>query len=346
MNKILKYITISLALGVAAAFVSCGDWTEPRSIGLDEADIEKDHPELYARYLASLRQYRQADHKAVYAWFDNSEKAPFSRGQHISSVPDSVDVVSLLHPDDLADFEVREMEALRNDKGMKIVYGISYETIRKGYEQMVKEQMAEDENYEAPEFIPYLKERVEVELAPAAKYGYDGIIIGYKGAGTIHMTAEEKAEYKANQEAFLGVITTWLSSNSGKTLALEGNPQNLLDKSILASCEHIILNTLDLRSEGALSVEALMATTDGVPADRFIVAARTVSLDVTDKTTGYYENGGRAVIEAAYWVTEQQSGFTKAGLGIYNIQNDYYNPSATYRYAREAINIMNPAPVK
>ena len=77
----------------------------------------------------------------------------------------------------------------------------------------------------------------------------------------------------------------------------------------------------------------------------FIVSASTVSLDTTDKTTGYY-NALRALSEAAYWVTEPSAEFTKAGLAIENMQNDYYNATNTYQYVREAINIMNPAPKK
>ena len=50
--------------------------------------------------------------------------------------------------------------------------------------------------------------------------------------------------------------------------------------------------------------------------------------------------------EAAYWVTEPSAEFTKAGLAIENMQNDYYNATNTYQYVREAINIMNPAPKK
>ena len=94
---------------------------------------------------------------------------------------------------------------------------------------------------------------------------------------------------------------------------------------------------------GIEALQALMA--DGVPADRFIVSASTISLDTTDKTTGYY-NALRALSEAAYWVTEPSAEFIKAGLAIENMQNDYYNATNTYQYVREAINIMNPAPKK
>ena len=126
----------------------------------------------------------------------------------------------------------------------------------------------------------------------------------------------------------------------------QGYPANLIGQSVLSSCDHIILITNDVTDVAQLGIEALQALmADGVPADRFIVSASTVSLDTTDKTTGYY-NALRALSEAAYWVTEPSAEFTKAGLAIENMQNDYYNATNTYQYVREAINIMNPAPKK
>lgn len=347
IHHILNKIHIPvLSLCLVLAFTACDDWTDIEGLDINQQNPTESNPELYAQYLESLRTYKQNDHKVVYAWFNNSEKSPVSRGQHMSDLPDSLDVVSLLHPDELADFEMKEMEAIRTDKGTKVVYSISYETIKKTYEQMVKEQTALNESYVAPVFVTYLNESVANELIPATTYNYDGIIMGYKGAGTIYMTEAEKAVYQANQEAFLSAITTWQTANSSKMLVFEGNPQNLLNKSILSSCKHIILNTSDMTTSGALSLAALMALTDGVPSDKFVVATKTASLDTTDKKTGYFDNGERSVIESAYWVTQQESTYTKAGLGIYDIQNDYYNPSTTYQYAKEAINIMNPAPIK
>ena len=95
-----------------------------------------------------------------------------------------------------------------------------------------------------------------------------------------------------------------------------------------------------------LGIEALQALiAEGVPADRFVVTASTVSLDATDKTTGFYGTA-RALSEAAYWVTGASTGFERVGLAIENMQNDYYNATNNYQYVREAINIMNPAPKK
>lgn len=336
MNKIFILVLSFISTGII--FNSCSDWTEDENV-----DIVQPVNPIYAKYLEKLRAYKNADHNYVYAWFDNSEKNPYSRGQHMADVPDSVDVVVVMHPDMLADFELKDIESLRKDKGTKIAYSISYDVIKKTYEQMVKDEKEKNEAYVAPEFLPYLKEKVQALLALTATYNYEGIIVGYKGQSTIYMTADEKVEYTANQAAFLDQITTWYNSNKSKMIVFEGSPQFLNDKSLLPSCKHIILNTLSTSFAAGLSVQILEAMTDNVPTDRFIVAASTVSLDLSDKKTGYYGND-RAIIEAAYWVTEGGNAYNKAGLAIYNIQNDYYNPTKIYQFAKESINIMNPAP--
>ena len=336
MNKILTFLLLCIAGGFL--FTSCSDWNDDESV-----DINQSENPAYGKYLENLRAYKNSDHKYAYAWFDNSEKRPYSRGQHMSDIPDSIDVVSLMYPDSLAEFELKDMKALQTDKGTKVVYTVSYDVIKKAYDQMVKEETEKNENYQAPAFLTYLSEKVQALLTLSSTYNYDGIIVGYKGQSTAYMTTEEKATYTANQKAFLNQVTAWYGDNDTKMLVFEGNPQFLIDKSLLSYCKHIILSTLNVASAFDLSVQAAEALEAGIPADRFIVIASATSIDTADKKTGYY-GSKRAIIEAAYWVTENGNGFIKAGLGIYSIQNDYYNPTKVYQYAKESINIMNPAP--
>ena len=77
---------IALAAFSVLALSACSDWTDTESINLVEPGIDGQHPEQYAKYLKNLQEYKNSDHKVVYGWFDNSEKVPFSRGQHISDV--------------------------------------------------------------------------------------------------------------------------------------------------------------------------------------------------------------------------------------------------------------------
>lgn len=65
----------------------------------------------------------------TYVWFDNNNaKTPASRGEHINVVPDSVDVISLLHPDNLNERELKEIDEVR-ERGTKVIYTISFSNI-------------------------------------------------------------------------------------------------------------------------------------------------------------------------------------------------------------------------
>ncbi|MDR3119279.1 MAG: glycoside hydrolase family 18 [Mediterranea sp.] len=347
LNKIYQPVRAAVAmLAIIFVLISCNGWTEVESITLNQPNPSESNPENYAKYLERLRAYKQSEHYSVYAWFDNSQKEPYSRAHHISDLPDSIDVVVMMHPDDLADFELQEMEALRKNKGTKVVYSISYDAIRNAYLQMVKDSTEQNAAYQAPDLDVYINAMVQLELHPAVNYNYDGIIAGYKGTGVVNKTSAEKDAYLKSVETFINAITAWKTANGNKTLDFEGYPQNLVDKTFLTLCKHIILNTLEATNVDALSFAALQALEEGVPSTAFIVAAPSISIDAADKTTGYYNNGERAVTESAYWVTEPAATYTKAGLGIYNIRNDYYDPASTYQHTVKAIHIMNPAHIR
>ena len=320
-----------------AALSACSDWTDTESIKLVENGIDKQQGEAYAKYLANLRDYKASDHKVVYGWFDNSEKAPFTRGQHLSDVPDSLDVVIAKTPE-LTDAEIAEVNQLHN-KGTKVYFSVSYDRIKKAYEEAVKEEG------ETRDFATVLTEEVNKVISHQAPF--DGMLLEYKGSSPIYMTAAEKAEAASLQKILLNAVEAWKNANQGKELTFYGYPAHLLDLAqILSGCKHIILVTDKVGDKHQFGIEAMQALiASNVPADRFVVSVSTISLDTTDKNTGYLGDA-RATTEAAYWVTEPTEGFTKAGLAILDIQNDYYNATNTYHYVREAIQIMNPAPAK
>ncbi|MBB4037743.1 hypothetical protein GGR21_003664 [Dysgonomonas hofstadii] len=346
MNKMLKYKIIAIVSSLLVAFASCDDWTGTESINLIEADIEKDNPELYAQYLANLRAYRNTDHKVTYVWFDNTKNAPVSRGEQISAIPDSIDVVNLTNPDDLSSWVMSDMKSVRENKGMKFVFTISYPDIEKEYEQYLSQNEEGDES--ADGFLAYAADFVDKKLALIDKYGYDGISVLFYGMKTIHLGDEAKEAYLARENAFMSKISTWVAQKSDKIFIFEGNPQNLTDKSILQEAEFIVVRTESLKYASGLSYEVLLTIEDGVPTDRFLITVNTKSLDATDLKTGYYYNSENELVSciplAAEWIDTYESKFKKAGLGILNVQNDYYNSGNSYMNIRNSISTMNPSP--
>lgn len=336
-NRMKNIFIVASYFAAATCFSACDDWTEVENVTINTPGIEELNPEQYAKYLQNLVEYKNSDHKVVYAWFDNSEKTPFSRGQHISDAPDSLDVISMMYPAELAEFELTDMQKVRA-KGTKVVYTISFDKIRKEHADKVKE------GTESGTFDAYLSAELTKQVGYAD--AFDGIIAEYKGTNPVYMSAEQKAEAKKLQDAFFGAISAWKSSNADKMLTFQGYPENLIEQSVLSDCRHIILATDDVADDAQLSVVARLAmAASNVPTDRFVIAVSTVSMDIADKKTGYY-GADRALKEAAYWATEMSGDYTRAGLAIYNVQNDYYNAGNAYQYVKEAINIMNPAPKK
>jgi hypothetical protein len=163
---------IALAAFSVLALSACSDWTDTESINLEEPGVSEQAPEQYAKYLKNLQAYKNSDHKIVYGWFDNSEKVPFTRGQHISDAPDSLDVIIMMTPD-LAEFEMEDMATVR-EKGTKVYYSISYDNILKEHTDKVKE------GTETGTFSAYLS--AELNKLIALEAPFDGLVAEYRGS--------------------------------------------------------------------------------------------------------------------------------------------------------------------
>lgn len=354
MNKILKHRIILCAAFVAATVMTgCSDWTEQESIDINKPDIETQNPELYAKYLENLIRYKNDDHNPIYGWFDNSTKDYFSRAQHIKNVSDSVDMISLLSPDGLTPTELSEIEMVRT-KGTKVVYTIGYSTIEDEYAAYVeaeKEKLPKpEEGEEAPElvvesFVDFMAKSMASKLALADKYKYDGIAVWYNSKSLVHMTESEIAEYTANETAFFAPINEWIASHADKAVVFEGTPQYLLDKTILAKAKYIVLRTLSATAIYDLEYAVRMADVEGVPTDKILVSVHAIPTDESDIKTGRFfdadGNMASAILEAGYAIGNHSSRLNNVGLGIYNIQDDFYDKGLVYKNTRVAISVMN-----
>ena len=80
MKNIIKYIAYSTVCAVALLMSSCDTDVEP--VDINQPGIERQNPELYQRYLASIRAYKASNHKIMMVWFDNSQAVPFTQAQH------------------------------------------------------------------------------------------------------------------------------------------------------------------------------------------------------------------------------------------------------------------------
>lgn len=335
----IRHILFTLA-GIAI-LVSCSDWTKPESVRIKDSSLKEDNPELYRQYTESLRAYKASEHQVTIAKFDNRNTAPTGRSEHLTSLPDSIDLVILTDPDTLADHIATEMTQVRQEMGTKILYTISYNAIE-------QEWKALEDSGEKPhgDFDAYLGERTEHLISLFDKYGYDGICVLYTGKSPLGMTGTEKKQYQTRQEVFLGRILSWKNNHQEAIMLFEGNPSNLVCcMDILSSASYIILPALDASTFEDFGLCVRLASTEGVPTDRFIIGVTVPSL--TDKTDskGVFPgvSGESAIIGGAIWVYSGAAPAQMQGIAIDHAQNDYFNPYLTFRNIRTAIQIMNPS---
>ena len=344
MKYIIKNITYSMTCLAMIFFMgSCN--TDIESVDINEPGIDKQNPELYANYLALLRNYKESKHKVVFGWFDNSAKMPASQGQNIHSVPDSLDYVVLTNPNNLNARELSEIETIRENKGIRTLYEINYMTIRNVYDA---EKQAFEENPNnvgktfSPDFNTYLVDTVQARLALCEKYNYDGIVMTFYAKTKVYMTEKEKAEQIKLENAFLGISKDWKERHTNKILVLAGKPQNIEDKTILRLASYIVIPCTDATNEGDVTYNMNKAAVEGIPTDKFIPLVSLYALDETDTKTGYWGTT-YAAIGAAKFVSSDHPSYQVAGLALDNTNNDYYHVKFVYPVVREAISIINPA---
>lgn len=320
---------------------SCDTDVEP--VDINQPGIEHQNPELYQRYLASIRAYKASNHKMMMVWFDNSQAVPFTQAQHINAIPDSVDYVVLTQPSMMTEQLLQETDEVRNQKGMKVVFQISCDDIKAAYEAQKKAFIAKNENAgkKFRDFNGFLVDSVNTQLHLVDKYNYDGVIMGFNAKLTSYLNDQEKAEAIALENVFLGISKDWKARHPNKELIMMGRPQHVADKSLLEQARYLIIPSQDEKSVSGVDYLIRKAAVEGVPTDKFIIMANNKSIDQTDTKTGYWGKT-LAMHGIAKFVAADHIDYTCAGMGLLNANVDYYNASFTYPNLRKVISTINP----
>lgn len=336
MNRIFTSGLSALALAASVSFTACDEWTETESQDLNFDTVDTVDPAAYARYLQNLRDYRATEHSKIYAWFNNTPRFT-SQANRLTALPDSIDVVSLDNPATLTTEFMREMNQVRRDKGMQIIYTVDFDKFKARYAEML--ELAAGAEPVSTDFRGFLLDSLATSLDYATIYGFDGICIAYNGKSTRHLTKEELAEYSANEHLFIGVLADWHKRHADKSIDYLGKPQNLIDKSLLDDCRMVFLSEgLNATNTSLFSYYVALADVEGVPAEKLGMVASARSTDPNDVKTGVFTDGSMALAGLATW----SAAHNPAGIGIFNVQNDYYNPDRIYPYTRDCIQAVNP----
>jgi hypothetical protein len=345
---------------VAGAFTACSEWIETESLPIETKSIDELNSALYQEYLDNLRNYKKSNHSILLGWFDNSDKTFISRGMHLADVPDKTDIISLLSPDNLSDLELKEMQEVR-EKATKIIYTIDCQQFSRNIDAQnltITDQNAAGEEEAALNGTPFtptpyivfteaLPVFLDQQLALLDKYKYDGFSIHYIGKTSAFLTNEAKAEMQEIQNTIVSKVTPVISQNAGKLFIFEGTPEYMLNKEFLTLFNYIMIRTHTKAAIADVIQATLLAIVPGVPADRLLVSASSVFVDDSDAALGSIlgTDGvlANAILETARWIETPSAAFKKAGMGVWYINKDYYNPDQPYKNVQGAIDIMNPS---
>lgn len=353
MKNIFKYIVI-LAAG-ALAFQACDKWTDAEPVKVVYKDLESKNPELWAKYMESIRQYHATDHQVLIAKFDNKSTTPEGRGEHINCLPDSVDYVILNNADKLNDVIAAEMQELLTEKNIPTLMNVNFVAMIKEYNNMLadeaesKPEGSEDETLgvDTPErFASWIEARVKAELEIADKYNYGGINVIFGGKNPAAMTDAQKEDAQLRQQSMFSGIDSWIAAHQKAVVFFEGSPRNVLvETAALKSAKFIIVTAEDAGNESSLSYAINQVLGDFVPSDRFVIGVTAV--DITDPTNTAGSFGSKsAIVGAAEWNAQPTAKYGKKGVCVNHAQFDYYDITNVYSQINKAISIMNPSPVK
>lgn len=344
MKRTIKHIICGAALLAGAlSGVSCSEWTENEKIAVKDPVFGESNPELYARYVAELRAWKQSEHQRTIVWFDNSNKQPASRGGFFSDVPDSVDIVALKASGRLTASELEQVASL-HEKGTRVIGAFDCTALlASGEEGDGAGESAEGTSDAATR----LRTALETRMAEVEADALDGFTLRYEPTDITFATDEERTVQLALDAVVAEALKGWRQRHPEALLLFEGTPQYFSDVEAAALCDYLVVRCLDAESVYDFGMRARrMCGVAGLPTDRFVWLVSAVPPASTD-TTGYLldESGAsvRALGALAEWMLRPEE-FGKAAVGIMDVQYDYYNSTMIYRYTKEAIKTLNPSP--
>lgn len=340
-NNNLLIATCFLLLMV---FVGCDSWTEPSAEVLPETLFTSLTPEEEA----ALIKYKDSDHKIFFAWINYTPETP-SMQSRLIGIPDSIDIVSFFTGYVDNEQNRRDVKFLQERRGTKVLVTMwpepyfsignpgsndldSMKIYAKGLAESIFDWGLDgfDLDYE-PWFggDSYTTEMMRTFI---------DVMSGYLGPKC-------KEEYKINGKHKLLVVDgQWLDPEYADRF------DYFVGQAYNASSEY----SLDNRLDGGWSDYA-----KGFSNEKRIFCEWTSQVGNAFGSGGvnyrvYDEDGNAEIIPSLWGMARYAVDKGTAGCGVYVLQFAYAEgnhlnkpvPPNNYFYARQAIQIMNPAKIK
>lgn len=314
--RINRFTTL-LVLACCGAFFAagCSDWTEQEPVGLEIEGPEKQDPAQWAAYLEALRAYKRSDHIRTYGRLDNAPEKSTSEKDFLRSLPDSLDFAAFYNSDRMSEYDVADIPTAQL-KGTRVLYYVDYGRIKSSYP-------------DAAALGAYLDE----VTGRIAAYGFDGAVLAADP-----VLGEGAAAQQAAARVLVDKLTAVAgpASNGPKVLLFEGDP-TFLAEADRAKFDYFVLNSAGCTNVTDISLLLRQAEEFwNLPADKIFLST-TPSATILSADLAKVDALGQV---AALVLSEGPL----AGLGIYDIGADYYDPTQIYKHIGGVISLLNASP--
>ena len=319
MNKFFKNILFSVLSTIA--FSACD--TEIENIQI-QRPIEHDEA-----YYENLRAYKNSKHQIAFGWFGHWTAMGSSPSKYLTSIPDSVDVISIWGAwSDLSPEQIKDMRYVQQVKGTKVMFTVFA--------------------HEIPEPFDATREGIEAYASSLCdsvyKYGYDGLDLDYEpgfgGSGPL----VSGPGHMDNMEIFVRKLSERLgpASGTGKLLAIDGVPYHL-NLGLAELFNYGIVQAYDSYGDSDLQNRFNNADNNGWKPEQYIFTENFEKWWSTGGTTTFRDKDGNIMNSLKGLARFNPTQGLKGGCGTYHMEYEYNHTDKEYKYLREAIQIMNPA---
>lgn len=356
-KNIVNYLTIALLAGI---FASCSDWTETEA-----EDLSITHKT--ETYYQSLREYKKTPHSITFGWFGGWQGTGAATQATLAGIPDSMDIVSLWSGwSNPTKAQLRDLRFVQEKKGTRVVFCSFTQNVG---QNLTPPEISEQGQEAVDAFWGWVKDdeaAIEAAIRKYArafvdtvyKYGYDGFDMDHEpnfgGSGDL-------ASHKERVHIFLSEFRTQFDKRGGnKLLIVDGEPQSLkpesgplVDWMVVQAystgngdkmSDNIGSNSMDSRLAKGINNFAGVLTEEEVT-NRYVLtenfeSAAMALLGGYPYTDRYGDTSFKSLEGMARW--QPTNGFRKGGTGTYHMEYEA-GTTPSYRWMRQAIQIMNPA---
>lgn len=317
---------VPFLLGLLMFYTSCSKWTDTETVVIDK------FTDLTPEEEAALIAYKKTDHPIMFAWMNYSPANP-SMQTRLTGIPDSMDIVSYFTGYVNNEQNRKDVKFLQERRGTKVIMT----------------EWADPYFEKNPNELDSLVRWAENMADSINAWGLDGFDLDYEpGYGGASWTKEVMGTFITTMGKYFGP-----KSGTGKLLTVDGVWR---DPEYSEYLDYFISQAYNSSSAGSIDYRIRNAEANGIPAEKVILT------EWISQAGNPYENGGikyklpDGTIVPSLWgmaLYRTPSGKRVGGCGAYVLQFGYSTPNHVgapvppnnYYYIRQAIQLMNPAPL-